>query len=213
MADENKLLGTLELSTGTVFATIEQVNGKLETLGKNVSLDLTNAVNAAVQSLNQAITNLNNAHPNTGGGQGNSGTGANNGGSSGNSNSQNAQLRETVGLMTDMANIQTKIANSNSPAAIQHMTATYNRLNGELTTNQQLLNHASQTRQVQNAQERATVAGLVRDERELLRIDRARQEEADRVQQEAISTKKQIIETETALKSLDPEKNAQQIQV
>ena len=127
MAEESKLLGTLELNVGTVLQTISQVNSQLATLGQNVSLDLTNAVNTAVQNLNQAIANLNNAHPNTGS--------TNNGSQNGNASSggsnptgaqagYNAELRNTTGLLTDIATAERRLATTHSDAQAQHLTGT-----------------------------------------------------------------------------------------
>jgi len=124
MAEENKLLGTLELNVGTVLQTISQVNSQLATLGQNVSLDLTNAVNTAVQNLNQAIANLNNAHPNTGSTNNGSQNGNTPGGGSNPTVSQagyNSELRNTTGLLIDIATAERRLATTRSDAQAEHL--------------------------------------------------------------------------------------------
>lgn len=127
MAEESKLLGTLELNVGTVLQTISQVNSQLATLGHNVSLDLTNAVNTAVQNLNQAIANLNNAHPNTGStnnGSQNSNPSSGSSNSTGSQAGYNSELKQTVGLMTDIYTAERRLATTHSDAQAEHLAGT-----------------------------------------------------------------------------------------
>ena len=65
MANENKLLGTLQLNAGGVLQTINRVNEALKKLGEGVDLDLTKIVNTKVSSqladLQKQINEIGNA--------------------------------------------------------------------------------------------------------------------------------------------------------
>ena len=54
MAD-TKLLGTLELSLGTIEDTINKANQALQKLGKGVNLDLTDVANERVKRITQTV--------------------------------------------------------------------------------------------------------------------------------------------------------------
>ena len=137
MAGENKQLGVLQLNSGNVLNTIKEVNTALQSLGKGVDLDLTNLLNAKVntqlQNLKKQIDEVSKA-------------------ATGRTTSQSAQIKEASRALTEMINLEAKMVQK---GATQSRVDQYNSLAKSLEKyNQSILKSAENERNVINATNR-----------------------------------------------------------
>lgn len=159
MAD-NKLLGVLELNPGKVLDTINQVNSALQNLGKGVDLNLTNILNAKVNSqlkeLKQQIDDINKAAATPAAGSG---------------SGKVSQIKQINELLTQQYNAQIKLANLENRSNVNQ---------NQIQRQQNLLNEAQMRLGFYEQEKVEQQQSLTRFQNMQKKIDDARAASADR---------------------------------